>query len=471
MPIILQSKFFEFMIFRVMRGSPNKRKIGLLVCLGLILVVSLSGCYKANVIYGQSQIDDGLTNIVKIDTLNPVVSTLFVDSIATSAKGLLFCGGYNDPYYGPIKTRSYFELSPPTYTALAYKTVFDSMTLYLVPSNKYYYGDTTVPLNIYANKIAYTMFFPVYSSQFYNNDSFPTNYYLGHVQTMMRPTYPDTVYMHLDSTMGAQLFARYLDNDPVMTSTSQFLQYFPGIQLSTDGNAGNIYAFKDSVMVKIWYHDFYTHAVNAIQFKYVNKAYQFNEIRNTPIAPLNQFNHHYDNVVQQIYSTTPGFQHLGYLNPLLGYTIKFEFPGLRGLYQADSNFVKILKAELITRPIPNSFSYFYQLPSTVELYATNGFTNQPGSAVTTGTLTVDYLGGGPLTNYSYDITSYLLSEIANMGATYNGDGLIMQPSSTYFTQFNRTVIGDREYVGEYSAPDYYQSQVVLYYVAVKNSLQ
>jgi hypothetical protein len=440
-----------------------------MLCLGLIFVMSLSGCYKANVIYGQSQIDYGLTNIVKLDSLTPVVSTLFVDSTPSSAKGLIFCGGYNDPYFGPIVTRSYFEISPPAFSSILPGAAFDSMTLYLVPSNKYYYGDTTVPLNIYANKIQYTMFYPVTESQFYTNDSFPTNYYLGHVQTRMRPSFPDTVYMHLDSTLGAQMFNLYINQGQEFANITNFLQYFPGIQLSTDANAGNIYSFKDSCMVKIWYHDYATHAVKAIQFKYVNKGYQFNEVRNKPIAPLDQFNHRYDIDVQQIYSTQAGFNHLAYLNPLLGYTIKFEFPGLRGLYQADTNFVKILKAELITRPIPNSYSYYNQLPANVELYATN-YINQPGSAVTTGTLTADYFGG-PTTNYSFDITTYLLSAIANPSAADQGDGLIMEPASTFYTQFNRCIIGDKQFEGEYSAPNYYQSEVILYYVAVKNSFQ
>lgn len=469
MPIILQSKFFAFMIFRVMRRSPNRWKIGLILCLGLIFMISLSGCYKANVIYGQSQIDYGLTNIIKLDSLTPVVSTLFVDSTPSSGKGLLWCGGYNDPYFGPINTRSYFELSPPAYSSILPGAQFDSMTLYLVPSNKYYYGDTTVPLNIYANRIQYTMFYPVYASQFYTNDSFPTNYFLGHVQTLMRPNFPDTVYMHMDSTLGAEMFNHYINEDLELSNTTNFLQYFPGIQLSTDANSQNIYSFKDSVMAKIWYHDYATHAVKAIQFKYVNKGYQFNEIRNTPIAPLNQFDHRYQDVVQQIYSTAQGFNHLAYLNPLLGYTIKFEFPGIRGLYQADTNFVKILKAELITRPIPNSFSFFNQLPANVELYATN-YINQPGSAVTTGTLTADYWGG-PTTNYTFDITSYLLSAIANPAAISQGDGLIMEPASTFYTQFNRAVIGDKQFEGEYEAPNYYQSEVIIYYVAVKTSFQ
>src|ERR1700761_1614710 len=111
MPIILQTKFFASMIWRVMRN-----RLLWLGVLGLAGIYGLSGCVKANIITGQDQIDLGLTKVVKIDTLTPVLSTLFVDSIPTSAKGLAMFGGYDDTYYGSIKPRTYLEMSAPPAT-------------------------------------------------------------------------------------------------------------------------------------------------------------------------------------------------------------------------------------------------------------------------------------------------------------------------------------------------------------------
>jgi len=463
-----------------MKVSPKRLRKGLswLGCMGLVAIIGLSGCEKANITFGQNQIDNNLTNIIKVDTITPVMSTLFTDSIPTSGSGVALVGNYNDAYYGPITARSYFEIAPPSYQTIDPRAIFDSLVLYVVP-NKTYYGDSTAPIDLYASQIQYQMVFGnnssgAQNSSFFNIDSFPVHSTaIGHVSVNIKPYLPDTVYIPLDPTLGSQFFDDYRNQKYYMQNANQFLQEFAGIQLSSGNNnpnAKNIYGFKDSILVKLWYHLQDIHSSSeALSFRYSAKNYQFNEYRSVPKAPLDEFNHSFSTVVQQIYSTKASFNHMAYVNPLLGYTTKIQFPGLRGLYSADTNFSRILKAQIIFRPLYNSYNYYTLLPAQLQLAASTSV-NLPGATVASGVLTLDYATGN--TFYTFDISSYLASEILNPAANFDGDGLILEPSAAnYFTQPYRLVLGDRLYQSPLSSDTYFQTQVILYYVSVKSVVQ
>jgi hypothetical protein len=465
------------MLIRFMKGSPKFFRKGLfwLGFMALAGMLILNSCTKANIVLGQNQIDLNFSNIVQIDTLTPVMSTLFMDSIASSGTGISYVGGYNDAYFGRIHARSYFEIAPPALSTIDPQAGFDSMTLYMIP-NRYYYGDTSVPMDIYAYQIAQPLQFnytyqDLPGTSFYSDDSvavLPTP--IGHVQRLISPANPDTVYIPLDPALGNQFFNDYRAQIVDMGNPSDFVKYFAGIQLSTGLNntsVGNIVGFKDTCVVKIWYHlPDANRSQETLSFKYSNKAFQFNEIRNTPIAPLNKFTHAYSSV-QQIYSTDSGFAHQTYVNQLLGYNTKIEFPYLRGIYQ-DTAFVKIQRALLILRPIQASYNQFlFPLPVQLQLASTNYF-NLPGSSVSTGALTLDYLGGN--TYYTFDITSYLTEELTNLVAQTNKDGLIIEPTGASATEFNRVIFGDKNYQSPFNSTNYIQAQIVLYYLGVKSTL-
>jgi hypothetical protein len=486
MPIILQSKFSKLMLTRFITGSLKRwgNWLPWLGFIGLAVIVSLNGCVKANIQYGQSQIDNGFTNVVELDTTTPVISTTYIDSVQTSSSGSLLIGGYNDPVFGPVTARSYLEITPPPFSTINQFARFDSMVLYLIPNKGAYYGDTSVPANIYVYQLAQTMQYnnnPVGlpTNAFFNIDSFPVlSNVLGHVQQRISPTRHDTVYIKLDSVLGATFFNDYRSQTQYMSSSSLFLYNFPGIRLSGgpglyNSGAANIFGFKDSCFIKLWYNDAtYNGALSTLQFSYSNKAYQFNEVRNTPPAPLNQFQHELNSVVlQQKFTTDPGFNHQAYLDNLLGYNIKVSFPYIRDMYYADTNFVRIQKAQLIFRPIQGTYDpYVFMLPPQLQLAACD-YTNVPGGIVSTGTLSTDLLNGSNNSFYTFDVTSYLQSELTNLQAVTNGDGLIIQPvSAGGVTQFNRTVLGDKLYPSPQNNTQYIQTELIIYYLQLKNTL-
>jgi len=73
----------------------------------------LYGCQKTAIQYGEQYVDNGVTNIILVDSISPVVSTIYKDSVITSQSNGLLVGSYTDNYFGKITSAAYLQLSPP----------------------------------------------------------------------------------------------------------------------------------------------------------------------------------------------------------------------------------------------------------------------------------------------------------------------------------------------------------------------
>lgn len=87
--------------------------------LSFVLLLLLSSfwfsCKKVDIKFGEQFLDNGYTQIMKIDTFNADLSTIRVDSFPTSSSGATLLGTYTDPYFGKITSQSYSEMIPPFY--------------------------------------------------------------------------------------------------------------------------------------------------------------------------------------------------------------------------------------------------------------------------------------------------------------------------------------------------------------------
>ena len=113
--------------------SPNKesmRKWMSLYSVIIIVLVYNTGCKKADIEFGEQFIDAGYTNVIVVDTLTPIISTIFRDSIATSQSSSVLIGSYKDPYFGKVTANSFFVLSSPS-TSLDFhiSAAYDSLVL------------------------------------------------------------------------------------------------------------------------------------------------------------------------------------------------------------------------------------------------------------------------------------------------------------------------------------------------------
>ena len=407
----------------------------------------LFACKKVDIQFGDQFLDNGYTQVIKVDSFTVDASTLYVDSFITSAKGVTLVGSHNDPAFGRITLNSFLEVTPPTYVDSFAGTTFDSLTL-ILRLNKSYYGDTSKPVHIDVNRLAESIIgYDDNLLNIYNTRQFailPTP--IGSTDVIVRPNQMDSISIRLNDNLGKQLLAKLQNpNDADMQTSAAFLQYFYGLRISSGTNSSLIFGCKDSVIMRLSYKQPGLYVQNRNwDFNIANKNHQFNNINvDRSATPLKNIAS-----LKRINSTATG--NTAYTMYAAGVMAKLRFPTVRDLYKLP-NFAKILKATLVVRPVRGTYGTFYFLPPELRL-ATTTTLNQIGSdivsvsstgtAVTqTGDLSIDYLFGEN-TNYAYDLTGYVKSIITD--PSINDNGLLLIPSSPALeTQFGRLVMGNR----------------------------
>ena len=415
----------------------------------ILSAVVLVSCDKTKIQFGQDYVDNSYSNIILVDTLTAQLSTVYSDSVSTTASGSLLAGNYNDNVFGKLSAKSFFEIVPPALTDLATNAAFDSLELIIRP-DKSYYGDTTFNSQLSVYQLSNPLAFPLYQSQFYNTTDFSVDpNALGNVNTLIYPNNTDSISIRLSDAVGKNLFDFYKTKDYIMQSSSNFINYFRGLQLSaTAGNMHAIYGFRDSVVMRLHYHE--TNVFNESKYIdfvfYNNDNTQFNEVKaDRSGTPLSVFNGPNKEVVSTITNN------VAYLQNLTGFVPKIKFPTLRSLLLRP-DFVKILKAELVIRPVKNSYNSITPLPPVLYAVPTDqsntlgsplNYVSTAGIVTTqTGSLVTDPVYDEN-TEYYYDITSYLQQQI--LISTNNQNGLLfVPPTPASLSTLNRVIIGDQK---------------------------
>lgn len=418
------------------------KKIPLVFLSVLSLMVFFAGCTKPDITFGESYLDNSFTNVVSVDTATPVVSTVFVDSFVTSATGRAVAGTYTDPLFGNVTAQSYFQVAPPSFSDIYTTALYDSIELVLKP-DKSFYGDTTVPLTLTVNQLTQRMAYAENKTSFFNLNSFPADQNsLGTKTVTIRPSVTDTIAIRLKDEIGLELLSKFKTAQGDITTSDKFIEYFKGIRVSA---SGYMLGFSDSVIMRLHYRQPGVFQQNkVIDFTLSNNGYQFNQISvdrtSTPLSGLNS-------TKKEIFSGATN--NSGFLQSVTGSVIKISFPYIRN-FLLINQFVKVVRAELIVKPIKGSFSGYYPLPPQLRLSQTtlsNDFgtdINYSGTTSPTtqyGNLNIDLLYGAN-TEYTYDLTDYIVAQMAVTG--YNANGLLLSPPPQAFTSnFNRLVIGDK----------------------------
>jgi hypothetical protein len=410
-----------------------------------ILLIT-TGCQKTAIQYGQQYIDNGITNIILVDSIAPVVSTILKDSVITSQTGVLQVGSYADAYFGQTTANAYLQLAPPSLADVLNNAQFDSLVV-LMKCNGSYYGDTTLPITIAVNQLSQEITLQTGQTTFSNSASFPINPVpLGTRTFGLRPLTGDSANIRVSDALGQDLFSMIRAKADIVKDNILFTNYLKGLNISATTN-NNVFGMKDSVSMRLYYHQVDIGYENKFfDFTFYNKPLQFNHIvadrTGTPLTALTTQNL----TTSELFSTASN--NIGYLQPATGLYLKIAFPSIRALLER-ADFVKIIRADLIIKPIANSFSSLYPLPPVLNAFQTDG-ANEPGTAISsttggtaateTGNLFIDGLYGTN-TTYTYDVTTYLTQEIAQ--SLNNKDGLLLlPPAGTRVSTMNRAVIGD-----------------------------
>ncbi|HZE84631.1 MAG TPA: hypothetical protein VE035_09990, partial [Puia sp.] len=361
----------------------------------------------------------------------------------------------------------------PTLPAITPFAGYDSIALIMRVNKGFYYGDTTIPQTFKAYRLNYYYDLPYQQNTFYSNSSIPfdSTSPLGSQTVTIFPNTDfttqlagDSVKIKVSDVLGKDLFNKVYNNSDTVRNATNFYYWFGGLCIAPDAaSKGVIYGFKDSVTMRVYYHEpGVVQQGKFIDFGLANASRQFNNITHDPAAtPWNKLV--YPTQKPQTPPLTPSSVTggLAYLQPATGLQVKISFPSLRNLIQRP-DYLSVLRAVLTVRPAQGNYSTTYKLPAQLGLYATdqNNLAQFPLSGPTgalTGDLAIDYLYGAS-TAYSYDITSYIQQQIALN--TVNQNGLILNIPTGGSTNFARAVLADN------TAPVPQRISLKIYYVSL-----
>jgi len=436
----------------------------------------LSACQKQPALgdFGNSYIDDNKSaQIVVVDTATIDVSTTFVDSVSTAGTGYLMVGSYNDDWLGKVTSRSFFQVAPPPSLPAIDPRIdtYDSigMIFFFRPGSPYY-GDTTQYQTYVVNQVDTLMELPPFNNGWFSSYLLPTGPDLGSTSVRIEPNRPvsngtiasntsqgtgDTVRIRLDDQLGQTIYNMVYNKSDTVKNSTKWLKWFHGLSLSPGAGApaNIINGIKDSCIMRIYYRENALFSTEKfIDFEFTNKNVQYNYVTTDrtgkPIAGLNR-----PTQTVQPPPLTPSAQigHAGYVQSMEGLNVKLTFPYLNAI-ALRRDFIGLLRAQLIVRPVPGSFSQIWRLPPQVGIFTTDQH-NQLGAPLPslgsggaqTGSLIQDYFN--PLnTVYTYDVTNFVASQLINPSPAARQTGLmlaILPPAEN--SAFNRLIVADQSY--------------------------
>ncbi|MDR0794307.1 MAG: DUF4270 domain-containing protein [Chitinophagaceae bacterium] len=449
----------------------HKIKQGLITFLAICSVcfILLFSCTKADIRLQDNIISGQYTQIIEVDTISPVLTTILLDSFRTSGTGGAVVGYYNDPVFGKINASSYFQIESPSFSATATTyndAVFDSLTLYikLTPN---YYGDTSQPVKFNIYQLAENIYPNFASGLLFNTSRFDTVpgvlNYSSNDAFFIRPNAPagisDTVSIRLSDDLGKNLLTMLQNQDINIQNVSAFNNFFKGLKIESPNTGATIASFKDSIEMRLYYS---VPGVPLFQqkiatFDILNPSYHFNSITTdrtgTPLQDISREN--------PIPSSSTN--NMAFAQSVTGIMTKIGFPTINNVLQ-NPNFLKITNASLFIRPVIGTYDLGnFTLPQTLRLVQTNATNIIGAGSAALGFVGADLPVSGTSVSqngslvmasgiensyYTFDLTSYLQNVVRNNIPGYNnGYGLVLTtPAQAFDSTFNRLILGDAQNV-------------------------
>lgn len=395
-----------------------------LVVMAAAIMLVVSCTKKSEFDIGKEFIETN-TRLQMIDTFSVDLSTVIQDSLRTSASKVALAGNFSDGIFGTIKCETYFDLGFSPFEALQEKASFDSAAI-ILPFNGYSFGDTLSPMTLYLHRLEEK----IKSGDdgfLYNVSSFAFEPQPLSSKTFFpRPSgYIDTALSFRIDVLGEDIFNKVLTNDENVSSAEWFKDYIKGFVV-TPGNEDNkaILGFDANdkkIVLKIYYH---------LRLEEPDKK----EIS----IPMGEISHQFNHVDQDLSATylndirSMGGKKMAsetgnksYMQGVTGLITKVQFPSLENIF-LEVNW-KILKAELVIEPAGGSFDKL-PLPKRLNIYQTDRINrvssvlrDERGNSISPlvddsnnpiiATFKYDKIFWEN-TSYTFDITSYLNSELA-----------------------------------------------------------
>ncbi|TRX42370.1 DUF4270 family protein [Flavobacterium restrictum] len=327
--------------------------------------------------------------VLLIDTMAVDMATINFDSLVTSSQNRILIGNYDDPIFGKVKSESYFQLTPTSYRLYndnsdtdAPNYVFDSIKMVLKQSH-YYYGDTTKVQTFSIHQLTQKVKpSGENNTSFFNNSTLTYNpEVLGSVSFKPRPNGKDSIAVTLSPDFGEALFQKLKQHQ--IANYDEFTQYLKGFVIkSTSANSANVIGFNLTSALRLYYSKYQDESdVSLIKnFTILDASKQFNNItldkkgtiiENLPVSS------------SKLSSTLTGNK--AYIQSGTGIACRVDFPNIKQLkYIATKG--TIVDAELVIKPVNNSYSEAYPLVDSLKVYVADKLNRIKGTLNTsTGT--------------------------------------------------------------------------------------
>ena len=402
-----------------------------------------------------------------VDTFSLKLSTIKVDSFATSGYQSLFLGYYKDEFAGNVLTELYAPIVNSSRITIPENSIYDSLVIVFKP-NGVWVGDTVTPkvVNVYRVLQDIEPEYDAEQQKMFNHhrldrDTTP----LATVTLRPNPMRSLVSTARMSDELGQEWFRMILESDDVMSNTEYFLDYFKGLAFlpqTTDFTWGmgfvrtgmlptsNQIEDATQLEIRLYYRkptdeedDSYltfvlaTDGENSYKYTYLN-----NDRTGTPFESLKKYD-------DKVYSSASGS--VSCIQTGSGLALRIDFPTLNNLH-AVAEYMNIIDARLIIKPKENSFNEDdYQLPSI--LYA--GLTDESNKLISL----LSDINGNPVASqvvysgidnspfYTFSLVGFVRSRIMSPSDDYNSI-LIMPSEEECATTFRRLVVDDYTNYGE-----------------------
>jgi hypothetical protein len=413
------------------------------------ILLSIWSCSNEPMELGSNLVESSSRTIL-IDTCTVALTTVKIDSLATSGKNILYVGQFNDEFRGIVSTTSYVSFLKPTYSEHRRNSTtplrFDSL-VFEMDYASYFYGDTINPQQFDLHFLNKGLELPL-SGSFYNTSSVEyNNQALLNVTFTPHPNRGESLSVRLPEYLGEDLLSKMANGDDVLTTNEKFLLYFPGLAFVPKDSNSAVFGFHvadTSVVIKLYYH-------------FVEEVKKEYSVTISPNTSSNFFSVQHDRSATPLKNIENGYagmsssrsENMAYLFGSVGYYTRIEFPYLSDLLKI-GNAGDIISAELLLDPVSKSYNDQFPLPDQLYLYiaddtnaSVDAITNSYGTGLQTGNLVKDELFNKN-THYSFSITSFLKEQLPAMGINKKKLHLTLTDSEMNQT-FSSILLGDHQH--------------------------
>jgi hypothetical protein len=346
----------------------SMHKFLILLFLGFLMISCDSDKDQGEFVVGANYL--ALKNkVIAIDTVTVNVSTIKLDSLVTSNGSRILVGNYDDPLFGKVKADGYFQLSTSSFSIKQNSDlessgyVFDSIAM-ILKYDDYYYADTTKVQTLSIHRVLAKFKTNAEDKSFYNSSGLNySNESLGTISYKPQPINQDSIRIKLNNEFGLELFNKFKNNE--ITSYEEFTDYLKGFAVTSGSSASNsIIGFNLLSVLRLYYSKGKGDTDNSytMDFAISDATKQFNAISSDRSGTLIQ-----DLPLSKMNLSSSFTGNKGFIQSGAGIVMRVDFPYIKQLkYLSEKG--AIVDAQLIMKPVKNSYSKMFSLPENLTVY-------------------------------------------------------------------------------------------------------